>query len=206
MAAASPSMDRERRLSTLWRTSSFATSSRRNSRSEGPPVRSRTWFVLAVFLALPAHLVAVGPERPIVIGCKQDVEGQVLAEIMAQLLEDRGFAVDRRFFLGGSLICFEGLQRGSIDVYPAYSRTIEQAILQSGRVSHANLRDQLKRRFNTEMLNFFGFSNTYALAISRTTAERLGLKRISDLIGHTELRFGFSNEFLNRADGWIGLA
>jgi osmoprotectant transport system permease protein len=154
-----------------------------------------------------ASLVAAGPERPIVIGCKQDVEGQVLAEIMAQLLEDRGFAVDRRYSLGGTLICFEALKRGSIDAYPEYSGTIEQAILQpNGRVSHAQMREQLGRRFNLQMLEFFGFSNTYALAMSRATAERLGLKRISDLNGHPELRLGFSNEFLNRADGWLGLA
>src|SRR5262245_59010921 len=169
-------------------------------------MRSRTWFIVAVVLAGPAHLGADGPERPIVIGCKQDVEGQVLAEIMAQLLEDRGFAVDRRFSLGGTLICFEALRRGSIDVYPEYSGTIEQAILQlPGRVSHARMREQLAQRFNLEMLDFFGFSNTYALALSRSTAERLGLKRISDLAGHPELRIGFSNEFKNRADGWIGL-
>jgi osmoprotectant transport system permease protein len=169
-------------------------------------MRSRTWFVLAVLLAWPAHLAADGPERPIVIGCKQDVEGTVLAEIMAQLLENRGFAVDRRFSLGGTLICFEALKRGSIDVYPEYSGTIEQAILElPGRVSHAHMREELGRRFNVEMLDFFGFSNTYALAMSRATIERLGLKRISDLKGHAELRFGFSNEFKNRADGWIGL-
>src|SRR5262245_13291157 len=170
-------------------------------------MRSRTGFVLAVRLAWPAHLGAAGPGRPVVIGCKQDVEGQVLAEIMAQLLEDRGITVDRRFSLGGTLICFEALKRGSIDVYPEYSGTVEQAIVQlPGRVSHAHMREQLGRRFNVEMLDFFGFSNTYALAMSRTTAERLGLRRISDLTGNPELRFGFSNEFLNRADGWIGLA
>jgi osmoprotectant transport system permease protein len=162
---------------------------------------------MALLLAWPAHLGAAGPERSIVIGCKQDVEGQVLAEIMAQLLEDRGFAVDRRFSLGGTLICFEALKRGSIDVYPEYSGTLEQAILQlPGRASHARMRELLAQRFNLEMLDFFGFSNTYALAMSRTTTERLGLKRISDLGGQSELRFGFSNEFLNRADGWIGLA
>src|SRR5262249_48193817 len=122
----------------------------------------------------PCHLVTLssyaGPERPIVIGCKQDVEGQVLAEI----IEDRGFAVDRRYSLGGTLICFEALKRGSIDVYPEYSGTVEQAILQlPGRVSHAHMREHLGRQFNVEMLDFFGFSNTYALAMSRTTAERL---------------------------------
>src|SRR6516225_1274390 len=145
-------------------------------------MRGRTWFVLAVLMAWPAHLGASGSERKIVIGCKQDVEGQVLAEIMAQLLEDCGFAVDRRFSLGGTLICFEALKRGSIDVYPEYSGTVEQAVLQlPGRVSHAHMRKELGRRFNAEMLDFFGFSNTYALALRRATAERLGLKRISDL-------------------------
>src|SRR5207245_1042337 len=121
----------------------------------------RTWFVLAVLLASPAHLGAA--ERPIVIGCKQDVEGTVLAEIMAQLLEDRGFAVDRRFFLGGTLICFEALKRGSVDVYPEYSGTVEQAILQlPGRVSLARMRELLREKHRVEMLGFFGFDNTYA--------------------------------------------
>src|SRR3954452_9503484 len=95
---------------------------------------SRTWrrrisIGLIILMALPGRLLAPEPERPIVIGCKQDVEGQVLAEIMAQLLENRGFAIERRFSLGGTLICFEALERGSIDVYPEYSGTIEQTIL-----------------------------------------------------------------------------
>src|SRR5260221_12140393 len=124
-------------------------------------MRRRTWFVLAMLLAWPAHVSAAGPERPIVIGCKQDVEGQVLAEIMAQLLEDRGFAVERRFSLGATLICFEALKHGSIDVYPEYSGTVEQAILQmSGQVSHARMRALLRQSYNLEMLDFFGFSNT----------------------------------------------
>lgn len=172
-------------------------------------MRRRTWIVLTlvVLLAWPTYLGAAALERLIVIGCKQDVEGQVLAEIMAQLLEDRGFAVERRYSLGGTLICFEALKRGAVDLYPEYSGTIEQAILQlPGRVSHAHMRELLGARFKVEMLDFFGFSNTYALALSRATAERLGLKRVSDLKAHPELRFGFSNEFLNRADGWIGLA
>ena len=94
-------------------------------------------IVLCFLLAVPVEALA----RAIVIGCKPDVEGQVLAEIMAQLLEDRGFTVERRYSLGGTLICFEALKRGSVDVYPEYSGTLAQAILQlHGKVSHARMR------------------------------------------------------------------
>jgi osmoprotectant transport system permease protein len=159
--------------------------------------------VLCFLLAVPVEAFA----HAVVIGCKPDVEGQVLAEIMAQLLEDRGFTVERRYSLGGTLICFEALKRGSIDVYPEYSGTLAQAILQMpGKVSHARMRNLLRQRYDLEMLDFFGFSNTYALAVSKKTAERLNLKRISDLNRQPDMRFGFSNEFLNRPDGWIGLA
>lgn len=163
----------------------------------------RTAFVMAVLLGCPVPALA----GPVVISCKTDVEGTVLAEIMAQLLEDRGFAVERRFSLGGTMICFEALKRGSIDVYPEYSGTLAQAILQlPGRVSHSRLRELLEQRYSLEMLDWLGFSNTYALAMRRSTAARLGLVRISDLVRHPDLRFGCSNEFLNRPDGWIGLA
>jgi osmoprotectant transport system permease protein len=36
-------------------------------------------------------------------------------------------------------------------------------------------------------------------------ARALGIHAISDLRGHPELRFGFTNEFIDRADGWPGL-
>jgi osmoprotectant transport system permease protein len=164
-------------------------------------------LLLTLFLVAPARLWADAPTRPVVIGCKQDVEGQVLAEIMAQLLEDRGFAVERRFSLGSTKIVFTALTTGAIDVYPEYSGTIEQEILRlPGRSSHARMRDLLHGRYNLDLLDFFGFSNTYALTLSRAKAEKLQLKRISDLANHPNLRLGFSNEFLNRPDGWVGLA
>lgn len=125
---------------------------------------------------------------------------------MAQLLEDRGFAVERRFSLGGTKIVFTALAKGSIDLYPEYSGTIEQEILRQPGCSHARMRDLLHDRYKLDLLDFFGFSNSYALAISRAKAEKLGLRRISGLAKHPDLRLGFSNEFLNRPDGWVGLA
>src|SRR5262249_3019060 len=50
-----------------------------------------------------------------------------------------------------------------------------------------------------------GFDDSYALAVTRESARRLGLRTISDLARHGELRGGFTHEFLGRADGWPGL-
>jgi osmoprotectant transport system permease protein len=169
-------------------------------------MRTYLVLVLVVLLALPAEAMEEVLERPLVIGCKSDVEGRVLAEIMALLLEDRGFSVDRRYSLGGTKICFDALAGGEIDIYPEYSGTLEQAILKLPGRSHAQMRELVRQRYNLEMLDFFGFSNTYALVVTKDTARRLDLKRISDLTRHEDLRFGMSNEFLKREDGWIGLA
>jgi osmoprotectant transport system permease protein len=166
--------------------------------------------VLALLLVLAAARLGAGApaDRPVVIGSKEDSEGALLGEIMAQLLENRGFAVERRFRLGGTLICFEALKRGSVDVYPEYSGTLEQAILKfPGRTPNARLRAELQHRYGLELLDFFGFNNTYALVVRRETSERRNLKTLSDLAGQAaDLRLAFSNEFLNRPDGWPGLA
>ncbi|HKL03280.1 MAG TPA: glycine betaine ABC transporter substrate-binding protein, partial [Cryomorphaceae bacterium] len=47
----------------------------------------------------------------------------------------------------------------------------------------------------------FGFNNTYVLA----TRPGLNFDKISDLRDRSDLRFGFSNEFTQREDGFIGV-
>jgi osmoprotectant transport system permease protein len=47
-----------------------------------------------------------------------------------------------------------------------------------------------------------GFEDNYAIGVRRDVAARLGLRNLSDLARHRELRYGLSNEFLQRADGW----
>jgi osmoprotectant transport system permease protein len=50
-----------------------------------------------------------------------------------------------------------------------------------------------------------GFDDTYAIGMPAALASRLGVRTLSDLARHPELRFGFSNEFMSRADGWPSL-
>ena len=55
------------------------------------------------------------------------------------------------------------------------------------------------------MTNSLGFNNNYAIGLRRETCQKMGISRISDLRRFPQLIFGFSNEFMHRADGWPGL-
>jgi len=148
------------------------------------------------------------------IGSKADTESRLLAEIMAQLIEARtDLRVDRRFGLGGTIIAFEALRSGEIDLYPEYTGT--GWTVQLGRTEtvsdplrvYVHVSAEFRRRFGITWMQPFGFSNSYALAMEETVAAELGIKSISDLLPHQErLRAGVSHEFLNRGDGFPGLA
>ncbi|RMF63963.1 MAG: ABC transporter permease subunit [Calditrichaeota bacterium] len=168
----------------------------------------RLRFELAVAaVVLLAGFPRLFAAQPIRVGSKPFNEGYILAEIVAQLLEDRGFAVERKFGLGGTLVCYQALVNGEIDVYPEYSGTLEQAILKlPERQSYGQLQAVLRRQTPLELLAPFGFNNTYALTVRAALAKREGLHRISDLRKHPELRFGLSYEYLERGDGWGALA
>jgi osmoprotectant transport system permease protein len=101
---------------------------------------------------------------------------------------------------------YEALRSGQIDVYAEYTGTIAQEIVKDP--SHTSLADlQLALApLGLDVGVPLGFNDGYALAMRRAQAEQLGIRTLSDLARHPELRFGLSNEFLGRADGWQGLA
>ncbi|MBI4211841.1 MAG: ABC transporter permease subunit [Deltaproteobacteria bacterium] len=140
------------------------------------------------------------------IGSKIDTEGRMVGEIFAQLLEDRGFAVERRLALGGTTICFEALKRGEIDLYLEYSGTLKAMLNHPEEVSYSQLQRETKTTYDLELLSPLGFNNTYVLAVRGDIARKYGLQKVSDLRAHPDLRYGISHEFLHRDDGWPMLA
>src|SRR3546814_1343947 len=67
----------------------------------------------------------------------------------------------------------------------------------------AALRAALAQR-GLAMTDPLGFDNSYALGMDEARAQALGIDSIDDLRAHPDLRLGFSNEFMQRADGWPG--
>jgi osmoprotectant transport system permease protein len=158
-------------------------------------------LLLAFSLAMPSVQAAT-----VTIGSKNFSESYLLAEMAAQLVEASGHRVERRFGLGGTLICFDALRAGEIDLYVEYTGTLSQAILDLPLDTGLDALDEALAAHGLRLLDPLGFNNTYAMAMKRARAEALGIERIGDLARVPDLRVVVSHEFVERADGWPGLA
>jgi osmoprotectant transport system permease protein len=158
---------------------------------------------LALWGAGPAR-ADEGPPK-VRIGSKQMTESVILGDMLEQLARAAGAEVRHRQGLGSTQVVWKALTKGEIDAYVEYTGTISEEILSGQGVrGEEALRRALAGR-GIVMSAPLGFNNTYALGMRRDAAARLGVRRISDLRGRPELRLGFSNEFMDRQDGWPGL-
>lgn len=138
--------------------------------------------------------------QTLTVGSKRFTESYILGEIVSQTAKGT-----HKPGLGNTAILLEALKAGSIDVYPEYTGTIAREILKSEeRLDLAAINERLKPLGLAASVPL-GFSNSYALGMRRKDAERLGIRSVSDLVKHSQLRFGLSHEFLGRRDGWPGL-
>ena len=184
-------------------------SRRGNSRTEKsyPPLPFRRgrgwgWGLLLLLLALPAFA-----QKPtLTVGSKRFAESRILGEIITQTANKVGEAnAVHQSGLGNTGIVFAALQSGSIDVYPEYTGTIIQELLKSkGKLTLPEMNAQLAPIGLAAGVPL-GFNDTYALAMRGDQADKLGIKTLSDLAKHPELKLGLSQEFLKRADGWPGV-
>lgn len=156
--------------------------------------------------------LAVAGDEPsppnVVIASKSFTESVILGEIVAACVRHTGATTDHRAELGGSQILWKALLAGEIDVYPEYTGTLTQELLGAEQIrSFEQMQKSLAKR-GIGMTGYLGFNNTYALGMPADQAAKLGLKTISDLAKHPQrdaLKFGLSDEFLERTDGWPGL-
>jgi osmoprotectant transport system permease protein len=161
------------------------------------------WVLSAV--AACAQPVSESGSPGFVVGSKLFTESVVLGELIAQTAASVDVDAVHSDQLGGSQILFRALLSGEIDAYPEYTGTLKLEILRGeGVETDGELAAALARR-GVRMTHGLGFNNTYALGMTRGLADRLGVRRASDLLEHPELRLGFSNEFLDRGDGWPAL-
>jgi osmoprotectant transport system permease protein len=163
-------------------------------------------------VVLASVLIARRSPATIVVGSKNFTEQIILGELVAQTIErDTGVAVDRRLNLGGTLICDRALLSGDIDVYVEYTGTALTAIFNQPVANDpAAVFDtvrELYARSGRTLLPALGFNNTFAILVRGEDARERGLTTIDDLARQAaDWRAGFGYEFLERPDGYRGLA
>lgn len=149
-------------------------------------------LVMLLFSALNGTVLA---GETITMVSQDYVEPQILCE-MAKALIEKGtdLTIDHRRNFSGSSLVHQAVAHGDADIYATYTGTQFAGVL--GMEVTAEWKDREKvlryvqkefaKRFDLKWYEPFGFNNTYALAVRKETADKLGLKKVSDLIPYAK--------------------
>ncbi len=140
------------------------------------------------------------------VGSKSFTESVILGDLLGHLATQAGAEVEHLSELGGTQVLWKALVKGDIDAYVDYTGTIQELLAKLVEPgvelrTEGDMRDAMGK-MNIVMTDRIGFNNTYALGMQEATAEKLGITKISDLREHPELKFGISDEFMERNDCW----
>lgn len=159
--------------------------------------------------AAPAA-AASGPA--VKIGSKNFTEELLLGEMYAQILENAGIKVERKLNLAGTKVAHEALTKGDIDLYPEYTGTGYETILdiqdkqKDPQKVYQTVADQYKQKFNLIWLDAAPMNDTNAIAVTPQAAQQYNLKTLSDLSkAAPNLRFAAVPDCLQRPDCLPGL-
>ncbi|MBI1181676.1 MAG: ABC transporter permease subunit [Alphaproteobacteria bacterium] len=158
----------------------------------------RALLLLALLWPAPAS-------AGVVVGSKAFTESVILGDILAGTLRRAGIEATHRPAIGGTRVVFQALRGGDIDLYVDYTGTVTGELLAGRHAATLAQARAVLRRDGIGISGPLGFDDTYAIAMRADRARALGIRSISDLRAHPALVLGFSNEFLDREDGWRGL-
>jgi osmoprotectant transport system permease protein len=162
-------------------------------------------MLMALVAVVASPQADAQPNAELHVGSKRFTESYVLGELIVETARRAGSKSSHRPGLGNTAIVYAALKSGSIDIYVEYTGTIAREILKvDATASLADLNERL-RADGLAVTAPLGFNNTYVLGMREDLARERNLHAISDLARHSDLRFGLSQEFIARADGWAGL-
>jgi osmoprotectant transport system substrate-binding protein len=149
----------------------------------------------------------------LVIGSKNFTEQKVLGEIYAQGLAAAGYDVSTELNLGDEKTALKAVEQGDISAYPEYTGTAllsffgytADKIPKDGLVAYQKAKEGFAKKGLTA-LSLTPFVSSNEVAVTKETADKLGLAKISDLDGKSQdLTLYGSPECRQRLDCKLGL-
>jgi glycine betaine/choline ABC-type transport system substrate-binding protein len=160
-----------------------------------------------ITLALCVTIAACGGDdsKSLRVGAKPFAESLILAEMIAQVAESKGIPVERSIPFGTTSKIMEAVKQDVLDVYPEYNGTsltfLGQAPTSDGEASTTRV-SALFKPLGLEMTGKFGFSNDYAMVMTRERATELGVRNLQDLTRISGFTYVVDDDFVQRpADG-----
>jgi osmoprotectant transport system substrate-binding protein len=146
----------------------------------------------------------------IVLGTKDFTEEFILGELYKQALEAKGYKVTLKSNIGATEIIDQALKSGKINMYPEYTGTALTVVFgKAGSASTADATyDQAKELYEARgqtLLEMTPFSDSDAIAVLKTTADRYGLQALGDLKKVPDLSLCGQPQFRTRIQGLPGL-
>lgn len=169
-------------------------------------------FLIVLGLLSYSLLLKSSKKMTLVIGAKNCTEGQIISEVIAQLLEgEMGLNITRKYALDGTFVSFNALKTNDIDLYVEYTGSAYTGILKKSPIGikkeevFSELREVFQSEYQIRWMEPLGFQNSYVLLVDSTFSEENGVKTISDLKNlfqkGKEVRIGFDPEFYGRQEG-----
>ena len=160
------------------------------------------------FFAGAIMLAGATQAQEIVVGGKNFTEQQILSAMTGQLLEANGFTVDNRGGMGSGAVR-QAMENGQIDTYWEYTGTslitynkVEEKL--DADATYAKVKE-LDAAKGIVWLDASAANNTYALAMRKPEAEKLGIMTLSDFAarvnGENDLTLASNAEWYARPDG-----
>lgn len=177
-------------------------------------IKSFIVMLLIAILIIATPFMWNGNKQPdLVIGGKMGSEPEVLMNMYKLLIEEEtDLTVGLEPNLGKTAFVFSALQEGSIDIFPEFTGTAivthmeEQAQSNEAQEVYEQARQGMKEKFDMEYLQPMAFNNTYAVATTKEMADQYDLQEIGDLKKiENEITAGFTLEFNDRYDGYVGM-
>ncbi len=162
--------------------------------------------ITILIILASASLLPQQQDVPFIIGSKKFTESVILGEIGTQMARTVNPHTIHKREIGGTRVLWDALLSGDIDIYPEYTGTIKQEILSDKEINSDQQMMDILHSKHIDISKPLGFNDTYAIGMKKSLAEKLNINSISDLRNHPGLKYGFSNEFLDRNDGWPGLS
>ncbi|MEU3788307.1 ABC transporter substrate-binding protein [Streptomyces fructofermentans] len=151
-----------------------------------------------------------GGGKSIVVGSANFPENQLLAEIYAQALEDKGLKVTRKFDIGAREVYYDQVVKGGISVFPEYNGALLSVAVdkKSTATSTEDINAELKAKLpkSVEILDSAAAEDKDSVTVTSEVAAKHNLKTLADLKPVAgDLAIGAGSEFKTRTQGLVGL-